>query len=646
MSRLEASALGVRIPGSDADARRRTIEGTGHVRPLPLDGATTRGPPVAGGRRRRRPTGDLPTRGTTRPATGTSERQGRRAAAVLAERHGRTMRGAVRGWGAGAPTRSPLRRLTPSARPGPAILHVRICLVSPIFPPYPPPASLRTHSFAATWADFGHEVTVVTTRKPAKHRLMPLPCPGATVIEVPYRIPAVLRWARHHHDAGHPPPDAPEIGSDGDADRTLPRNGISPEPRVSGGAVPREDVDASPRPVGCRCSRDGLVGGFRELRRRTGIYGGMRMPDLTDHWVRGAIRAARARGPYDVVVSSSGPYTAHRVAEALRTGGDASLWIGDYRDLWTSHPAFRGLPPFCWRERQLERRWLRTMDLVTTVSEGLAADLRPRAKGPVHVVPNGVDPERLRSIDPAPIFPADGWARIIYTGTVYPPHQDMTPLLAALARLRGEGANVPRLVVAGHETEPWRAAAARHGVTDLLELHGWVDHGTSMRMQRDADALVILDWDDPARGMLTSKIFEYVVAGPPVLVIGGCGTDASPIVRFLHEAGRDPRPGRDVASVAANLREIVMDAARRNTPDESPPSSVPSGAAATEPAPGTPSTRAPEPGSSRGHRSARGTSRTAPHADSPASMVTRLARSRQATSMLRLLETAMSEPGR
>ena len=42
---------------------------------------------------------------------------------------------------------------------------MRILLVAPMFPPHRGVASLRTYSFAATWAAAGHDVTVLTTPK-------------------------------------------------------------------------------------------------------------------------------------------------------------------------------------------------------------------------------------------------------------------------------------------------------------------------------------------------------------------------------------------------------------------------------------------------------------------------------------------------
>ncbi len=420
---------------------------------------------------------------------------------------------------------------------------MRILLVAPCFPPYPSSASLRTHGFARAWNAAGHDVTVLTTRKAADHRLMPLDSSGLDVVELPVSVSPPLRWLRRstrtldHGVAGEAPGEVPPGKDEGrsPAGRTIP-----------------------------------LVTRLQALRESSGAFSSVRMPDLTDRWVGPAEAWARRRaaemGPWDLMVTSCGPYTAHLVGLRLRSGagrGNAAAarsWIADYRDLWTDNELFRGVPLLRRRERCLEDRCLATADAVTTATDGLAEILRERTNAPVSVVYNGFDPTEMDGLDRAKVFPPDGLVRLVFTGRLYERRQDPGPLMAAIAQLRRESPSLGerlRVTVAGLDATPWIRAAAEYGLPDLIEPLGWVPRSTSLRLQRDADAIVHVEWNDRHAGVLTAKLFEYMAAGPPVLVIGGDPKGEGPIAALVRETRTGVVLGREPASIAAELQRLV-----------------------------------------------------------------------------------------
>lgn len=418
---------------------------------------------------------------------------------------------------------------------------MRILIISPYFPPQPAVAALRVHAFARDWAQAGHEVTVLTTEKRADQRGMDRPCEGIEVVEIPYRVPRMLERLRAQHKAS---------------------------PMDAGNPV-AESTGTEPAPAK-RLSR------FRRWRERTGIFASVRMPDLTDWWVKPAVRWAKARaaqdGIWDVMVSSSGPYTAHLVARALRRGEFARGWAADFRDLWTDNHHFSGLFPFTLREWWLERDCLARTDLVVTVSEGLARVLRAKTIRPVRLVPNGFDPDDHAALDPARAFPADDRVRLVYTGTLYPKQQDPTPLLRAMKRLGDEspqlGARL-RLVVAGADTAPWRERAAEAGVIEMLDDRGLLPRADALRLQRDAEALLLIDWPDSDQGVLTGKLFEYLHATAPILLVNA--QPESPLAGYVREANRGhiiPH-GDELALLNALQRLIDSAAALATVPNAS-----------------------------------------------------------------------------
>lgn len=395
---------------------------------------------------------------------------------------------------------------------------MRILIVSPFFPPQDTVASLRVHSFASAWARRDEDVTVLTTAKRPDQQGLILSRDGFEVAEISYTAPGWMERLRAEHK--------------------------------SAGADPGS-------------FRGRMLGVLSRLRARTGILGGSRMPDLTDHWVEPAVRWGAEHGPWDVAVSSSGPYTAHLAALELKRRGAAQRWVADFRDLWTDSHAWPGLFPFTLRERRLQRACLAAADRVWTVSDELAETLRSRTRAPVDVIHNGFDQAELDRLPSSPAFAESGLGPMVYTGTLNATRQDASPLLRAWAALRDRDPGVARtlsLVVVGDGYEHWRALAESLGLGSLVDAGPRVERSDALRMQRDAGALLLVDWTIPDSGVLTGKVFEYLAATAPILVVGGVDdAERSSVGRLVTRAGRGAHLGTDEARIADGLARFAAD---------------------------------------------------------------------------------------
>jgi glycosyltransferase involved in cell wall biosynthesis len=401
---------------------------------------------------------------------------------------------------------------------------MRSLIISPYFPPQNAVASLRVYSFARALVDAGAAVTVLTVAKRPDQIGLDLRCDDLELVELDYRVPRVFERLRSHYK------------SNGDEATTQ--------------AGPQAGAQAS---RGRRRPFDVV----RQLRDSRGIFSSVRMPDLTDYWVKPAVRWCRGHGPWDIILSSSGPYTAHLAALAAKREGRGQRWIADFRDLWLDNHVYRGLFPFTLRERSLERQCLAGADLVTTVSTGLKRTLIRKGAPPVEVIFNGFDAAALARIPAARILPPDDHVRLVYTGALYAPGQDPGPLLEALARLRTTHPAVAdrlRITVAGRGSAEWTELAAPLGVESMIEDRGSVSRDDALRMQRDAEALLIIDWTRPTEGILTGKLFEYVSASAPIIAIGG-GSE-SPIAEAVTRSRRGHHLGVDPERIAKALVDL------------------------------------------------------------------------------------------
>ncbi len=254
-------------------------------------------------------------------------------------------------------------------------------------------------------------------------------------------------------------------------------------------------------------------------------------PDAHRGWARlaaeAAVEAAGPAGgrnakapPYDALLSTSPPHSVHLgAARAARATG--LPWVADLRDLWSTD---RNSVAPAWRKRLeagLERRTFATASALVTVSEPLAAELRALYPSiPAHAIPNGFDPA-LRGL-------ASGPSKdfvLTHTGTFYQGRRDPTLLFDALASLLAAG-KLPRERVkvrlyAKHE--PWVLAMAEaRGLAGVVEVLPWAPREEALRAQQESQGLLLLHWGgERETGVFTGKVFEYLAARRPILLIGG-----------------------------------------------------------------------------------------------------------------------------
>ena len=297
-----------------------------------------------------------------------------------------------------------------------------------------------------------------------------------------------------------------------------------------------------------------------EVRSKTGIFSSCRMPDFYSWWARDAYRALDTQ-TWDLVVSTYPPYGPHYVAQRLRREGRAKQWIADFRDPWTKHQVYQGLFPFTIREYLLERRMIREADLITTVSQPLAAQLeKKKPKRPVAVIENGVTQSALQALDPAPFFKASDKFRIAFTGTIYEDDHNPYPLFAALAALHADAstsavADRIELVFAGRPSPLIESLTKQFNLESCVHFLGSVAHSDALRIQRDADLLLLTVLKAYYPGMVGGKIFEYGSSGTPVLSVGGHPDDSSAELISRYNLGWVC--GEDQSAIKTLLKKLV-----------------------------------------------------------------------------------------
>ncbi len=240
------------------------------------------------------------------------------------------------------------------------------------------------------------------------------------------------------------------------------------------------------------------------------------------------------QGPYDMVFSTYAPFSVHEIARKARKSGLARYWVADFRDEV-------GMP-FSFQEGR-RKRYLqmlrRDADRLCAVSRGFLDMMDFQGE----VLSNGFDREDIREI---PAQGEDGRLRVVYCGQMLDSRRelgrrDITPMFRALGRLVEEGTlrrDDLRLVYAGREGGIFAEYAASCGLADCVEDHGQVSREVSIALQKGADILLMgAHYLASQRGILTGKLFEYMMMDKPIVCCMAGDLPGSGVKRVLTETG-------------------------------------------------------------------------------------------------------------
>ena len=277
-------------------------------------------------------------------------------------------------------------------------------------------------------------------------------------------------------------------------------------------------------------------------------------------WTPFARRRARVlhrRTPFDCVITTSPPESAHSIGRTLQRRHAA--WVADVRDAWTFEPLRPAFPTRAQRrlDERMERRLLGAADVVVCVSEPAAQDLRDRGIADPMLVRNGADPELLAAAEPASVANLLDPSRVslVYTGRFGSTGRDPAGLADGLRKLATDSpddADRLELVVAGPLTDAERDLLADDFSPAHVRLVGSLERERALALQRAADCLVLIA--HPVRSQLANfKLYEYLGAGPPILALAA-GTEAG---RIAREIGAETVGAAEPDAIAAALRRAA-----------------------------------------------------------------------------------------
>lgn len=291
------------------------------------------------------------------------------------------------------------------------------------------------------------------------------------------------------------------------------------------------------------------------------VLSSMIVPDLDlVTWVPAALfRAFHLRHKIDCVITSGPPHSSHLIGLFLRKRGVP--WIADFRDGWTFESGRPNYPTSLQRkvDEYLERLTATTADVIVGVTSPITQDIEERFNSKAVTITNGFDPDEI-------VEPSDGWSppltkarhSLVYTGGLSYADRSVKPFFEALEILAHEEPAFEasfEAIFAGPTTSAERASFLAQG--DYVRHLGNLGRGSTLALQRAADSLLVIA-GERHKSVATGKLYEYMAANRPILVLGQNSAAAKIIQETQTGIVAPANEATEIASAIKKLIEIAQ----------------------------------------------------------------------------------------
>ena len=262
---------------------------------------------------------------------------------------------------------------------------------------------------------------------------------------------------------------------------------------------------------------------------------------------------------FDVIVSTYGPDSSHKIASQFKKRNPSLFWVADYRDLWSLNVRNKSSKFIKMFIRRSEVNTVKAVDLFTTVSRELSESLFNLISKRPEVIYNGYDVEVDFSSFVATSKSKKIRLDIVYTGRIYPGKRSPLTLMKAIEELIDMGfigITDVKINFYGPNTETLDKELLGQKYANIISHHGYIPRKLALEVQKNTDLLLLMESGDAeAKGFLTGKIFEYLAAGRPIISIGSSIDSA--ISRVLSESGCGRCYEDNSESLARDLRDYL-----------------------------------------------------------------------------------------
>ena len=259
------------------------------------------------------------------------------------------------------------------------------------------------------------------------------------------------------------------------------------------------------------------------------------IPDARMFWVKPSVKFLKhylATNHVDAIVSSGPPHSLHLIALELKKELGIP-WLSDFRDPWTDIDYLHQLPlsqKSIRKHDRLEKEVLHNSDAVVVVGETMRQSYLSENKNTI-VITNGYDQGLSESVSKVK---RDKKFSITHIGLM---NEDRNPsalwkVLSQLCTDNREFSDVLTIRLIGKVSELVLSEIEKYGLSDNFELIEYLPHEEVLEYQKNSQVLLLaLNNVDSAKGIITGKIFEYLISKRPIVAIAPVDGDLAKIIQ-------------------------------------------------------------------------------------------------------------------
>lgn len=260
------------------------------------------------------------------------------------------------------------------------------------------------------------------------------------------------------------------------------------------------------------------------------------IPDARRFWIKPSVKFLKEyleKNKIDMVVTTGPPHSMHLIGLKLKKALSIK-WIADFRDPWTSIDYYEELKLTRCADRlhhKMEKEVLLSADRVIVVSPHWAEEFKEIGVKKISVITNGYDEDDV--LTPSQEKQGEKFS-IAHLGVLMK-HRNPWILWRVLSKMAAEDPDFKKdllIKLIGNVDVEVVESVNKHGLSDNLYTSGYIPHEEILKIQQSSAILLLLiNQIKSSLGMIPGKLFEYLAAQRPILVIGPENGDAASIVR-------------------------------------------------------------------------------------------------------------------
>jgi glycosyltransferase involved in cell wall biosynthesis len=274
------------------------------------------------------------------------------------------------------------------------------------------------------------------------------------------------------------------------------------------------------------------------------LRGNVFIPDARRFWIKPSVKFLNnwlENNKVDAIVSTGPPHSMHLIAAGVHRKTNLP-WLADFRDPWTNIDFADDLNMTSYAKKKnarLEKLVVNSASIITVVSEIMQQEFQALTNKRVEVITNGFDPDDFR-IDNS-LLVNDGKFSIVHTGSLNN-RRNQPALWQAISELRTENLEFEKncvLRLIGKNDVSIKESLQQFNLLQCTDFVDYLPHNEIIAQQKSASVLLlsINNYGEAESGFftpkatLTGKLFEYLAASKPILMIGPADGQAADVVR-------------------------------------------------------------------------------------------------------------------